>query len=177
MKRKMKRFSAGGMDDYESSDDAKNLIAAAAREKAEAEAPKTKMPDVGEPLKMASFGEAFKEARGRGDKTFEYMGKKYTTEMAKPKAAAPKAETPKPRSFAQRQEDAASKMRSARADQVSGIKKFFTPTADNPRIRRERASMQDIDSKMKKGGAVKASSASKRADGIAQRGKTRGRIV
>ena len=30
---------------------------------------------------------------------------------------------------------------------------------------------------MKKGGKVKASSASKRADGIAQRGKTRGRMV
>ena len=32
-------------------------------------------------------------------------------------------------------------------------------------------------SAMKKGGKVKASSASKRADGIAQRGKTRGRMV
>jgi hypothetical protein len=30
---------------------------------------------------------------------------------------------------------------------------------------------------MKKGGKVKASSASKRADGIAQRGKTRGRMI
>jgi hypothetical protein len=52
---------------------------------------------------------------------------------------------------------------------------------DNPRIRRERLSMQDIDSNFKKGGKVKApksvSSASKRADGIATKGKTRGRMV
>ena len=52
---------------------------------------------------------------------------------------------------------------------------------DNPRVRRERLSMQDIDSNFKKGGKVNASksvsSASKRADGIATRGKTRGRMV
>ena len=52
---------------------------------------------------------------------------------------------------------------------------------DNPRVRRERLSMQDIDSNFKKGGKVKApksvSSASKRADGIATKGKTRGRMV
>ena len=42
------------------------------------------------PLAKASFKEAFAEARAAGDKTFEYMGKKYTTEMAsdKPKAKA-----------------------------------------------------------------------------------------
>jgi hypothetical protein len=50
--------------------------------------------------------------------------------------------------------------------------------AEEERVARESAAKQ-----MKKGGKVsstkgsKASSASKRADGIAQRGKTRGRIV
>jgi hypothetical protein len=34
------------------------------------------------PLAKASFKEAFAEARAAGDKTFEYMGKKYTTELA-----------------------------------------------------------------------------------------------
>ena len=52
---------------------------------------------------------------------------------------------------------------------------------DNPRVRRERLSMQDIDSNFKKGGKVKApksvSSASKRAVGIATKGKTRGKMV
>ena len=35
---------------------------------------------------MATFKEAFREARKAGDKTFMWNGKKYTTEMAKPKA-------------------------------------------------------------------------------------------
>jgi hypothetical protein len=50
-----------------------------------------------EPAKPMKFGEAFSAARKAGQKTFEWQGKKYTTEMAsdKPKAA-PKAESPKP---------------------------------------------------------------------------------
>ena len=170
-KRKIKRYSPGGLgkDDYESSDDYKNLISAAEREDVErigSDFAKTlpKQPantTPAEPMKMASFGEAFKEARGRGDKTFEYMGKKYTTEMAKPKAAAPKAEAaepPKPRSFAQKQEAAGSKMQGAYRDAAGNIKRGIQAFMG-----------------MKKGGKV--SSASSRADGIAQRGKTRGRIV
>lgn len=39
-----------------------------------------------------SFKEAFAAARGAGDKTFEWNGKKFTTEVAKPKAAVTKAE-------------------------------------------------------------------------------------
>jgi hypothetical protein len=39
------------------------------------------------PAKTPSFKEAFAAARGAGDKTFEWGGKKFTTEMAKPKAA------------------------------------------------------------------------------------------
>ena len=162
-KRKVRKFSEGG--DYESSDDAKNLIAAAAREKADYEASQSKMPEVGSPLKMASFGEAFKEARSRGDKTFEYMGKKYSTDMAKPRAAAaapaPKVEVeekPKAKSFAEKQEAAGEKMRGAyrgAADNIKkGVKSLFG---------------------MKKGGSVKSASA--RADGCAQRGKTRGKMV
>ena len=173
MKRKVKRFNEGG--DYESSDDYKNLEAAATREKNEYLAGETAKT---EPLKMASFKEAFAEARGRGDKSFEYMGKKYTTEMAKPKVAAPKTEaveTPKARSFADKQEAAGEKMRGAYRGVAENIKKMFTPTADNPRIRRERAELAAQG--MKKGGSVKTSSASKRADGIAQRGKTRGKMI
>ena len=50
MKRKVKRFNEGG--DYESSDDYKNLEAAATREKNEYMAGETAKT---EPLKMASF--------------------------------------------------------------------------------------------------------------------------
>jgi hypothetical protein len=48
------------------------------------------------PAKTPSFKEAFAAARGAGDKTFEWGGKKFTTEMAKPKAAVkaePKVKT------------------------------------------------------------------------------------
>jgi hypothetical protein len=161
MKRKVKRYSAGDQveGDYESSDDAKNLIAAAAREKADYEASQSKMPNVGEPLKMASFGEAFKEARGRGDKTFEYMGKKYTTEMAgaKKPAAPATAKT----AFEKR----AAKQTAARTARAA---------SSEERKSRPMGQMSDVIG-AKKGGMV--GSASKRADGIAQRGKTRGRII
>jgi hypothetical protein len=87
------------------------------------------------PLAKASFKEAFAEARASGDKTFEYMGKKYTTEVAKPKAPAKR----KP-----------------------------------PAGRAAEGQMSDVVG-AKKGGKV--SSASSRGDGIAQRGKTRGKMM
>jgi hypothetical protein len=91
------------------------------------------------PLAKASFKEAFAEARAAGDKTFEYMGKKYTTELAssKPKFSASKAIGAKPA------KKAPDFMRKAMG--------------------------------MKAGGTV--SSASKRGDGCAVKGKTRGRMV
>ena len=123
---------------------------------------------VGEPLRMASFKEAFREARARGDKTFEYMGKKYTTEMAGSKKAA------EPKTAFQKRADKQTAAREAKPKGPSLMERISQGinNPDNPRIRRERAEMG-----MKKGGSVKASSASKRADGIAQRGKTRGRMV
>jgi hypothetical protein len=167
MKRKVKKFSAGG--DYDSSDDAKNLLLAADREAVEYEGEKIAKPlreaaqaAKAEPMKMASFGEAFKEARGRGDKTFEYMGKKYTTETAKPKAApkdeTPKTETDRPRTLAQKQEAAAPKMQGAYRDAASNFKRGLKSMFG-----------------MKAGGKIK--SASSRADGCAMRGKTRGKMV
>ena len=45
------------------------------------------------------------------------------------------------------------------------------------RAQEQAAAEQAAEGGMKKGGKVKVSSASKRADGIAQRGKTRGRMV
>jgi len=117
----------------------------------------TKMPDVGAPLKMASFKEAFAEARARGDKTFDYMGKKYTTEMAGGKKAPAGPKT----AFQKR----AAKQEAARATRAA---------ASAARRNMPLGQMSDVIG-AKKGGMV--SSASKRADGIAQRGKTRGRMV
>lgn len=162
MKRKVKRFSEGG--DYESSDDAKNLRLAADREAVEYEGEKIAKPlreaaaaAKAEPSKMASFKEAFAEARKSGDKTFEYMGKKYTTDLAAPKAAS-KAEAPKARTFAEKQAAAGEKMQSAYRGAAENVKRGLKSLVG-----------------MKKGGSV--SSASKRADGCAQRGKTRGKMV
>jgi len=195
-KMKVKRYQAGlGVEgDYESSEDAKNLIAAAAREKADFEAAQSKMPDVGGPAKMASFGEAFKEARGRGDKTFEYMGKKYTTEMAGgKKATAPastaKSETkPKVSSYAEAARSSktlgdvvasdAAKQAEYREAVRSGKEKTLGTKLQEfgGRFRRALATGRPQGGEgMKKGGMV--GSASKRADGCAQRGKTRGKMV
>ena len=116
------------------------------------------MPDVGAPMKMASFGEAFKEARSRGDKTFEYMGKKYTTEMAGTKKAP---EGPKT-AFQKR----AAKQTAAREARAA---------SSAARKNKPLGQMSDVVG-AKKGGVVR-SSASKRADGCAQRGKTRGKMV
>jgi hypothetical protein len=49
---------------------------------------------------------------------------------------------------------------------------------DFPNMKRSKAATEaEKEVKMKKGGTVKSSSASKRADGIATKGKTRGRII
>lgn len=141
--------------DYESSDDAKNLIAAAEREAADAAKASEK---VGEPVKMASFKEAFKEARERGDKTFEYMGKKYTTEMAGGKKPAASGEKTQAQKY------------------MENVRSKRGPIGRAMDIGRGRSGASDMGVVgAKKGGMV--GSASKRADGCATKGKTRGKMV
>ena len=118
---------------------------------------------------MASFKEAFAEARKAGDKTFEYMGKKYTTELASPSAKA-KASTGSKASAGPRVSDT--------GDESSRLAKRSPSPVPRTNLMRTssmpvRLGMSDIG--MKKGGSV--GSASKRADGIAQRGKTKGRYI
>jgi hypothetical protein len=58
------------------------------------------------------------------------------------------------------------------------IRKYKSANQDKEAVEREaEAEVKRETRGMKKGGKVKVSSASKRADGIAQRGKTRGRMV
>jgi hypothetical protein len=99
------------------------------------------------PLAKASFKEAFAEARENGDKTFEWGGKKYSTEMAKP-------------SFADKAKKA-------------GFSASETKGGAALMARKDRKDDKPM-KKMAKGGSV---SASKRGDGCAIRGKTRGRMV
>jgi len=118
------------------------------------------------PAAEQSFGQAFKAARktmlAGGDETFMYKGKSYNTNLAsdkKPvdKPVAPDATAP----------DAAARGRNAFKNLIDkrvaeDLKLRPNLTVATPRLN------------LNKGGSVK-SSASKRADGIAQRGKTRGR--
>ena len=80
------RYNDGGMPDYEREPDAQDR---AQQEGAMAEYTdrKEKEAIMSKPLAKASFKEAFAEARAAGDKTFEYMGKKYSTSVAKPEAS------------------------------------------------------------------------------------------
>ena len=180
-----------------------------------------------------TFKQSFAAARRAGDKTFEFGGKKYTTEMAAPKAKASapdesSAETARIKRQASEASKASygeEKQRQARmakeqalqtvspesaligggglramkmlAEGLAGrqaakeaaktmgrrMEKDITPRA--PQLTNEplKIGREPLKLGMKKGGAVKkmasggsVSSASKRADGIAQRGKTRGRI-
>ena len=141
------------------------------------------------PEKKMTFGEAFKAARGRGDKTFEYMGKKFTTEMAGGRgstASAPSRDTSSAR------DTSAPTTRQGR--RIAEIEKAMSKPAGDAKASstygeaaRSARTLGDLfrgsarhprtGTTYKKGGSVKASSASKRADGIAQRGKTKGRMV
>jgi hypothetical protein len=130
-----KRYNDGGLPDYEREPDAEDKAqqnAAVAEYKVE----KGMNPNLNADM---TFKEAFAAARKEGDKTFEWRGKKYTTELApsKPKPKAPEKRKPLP----------------GRATE---------------------GKMSDVVG-AKKGGMV--SSASKRGDGCAIKGKTRGRMV
>ena len=105
--------------------------------------------------KKETFKEAFAKARKAGDKTFMFNGKKYTTEMKGEKKADSKSE--------------------AKAEPKA------EPAAETPRRKTPREKFKGLMGMLgnvktyKSGGSV--SSASKRADGCAQRGKTKGRFV
>ena len=105
--------------------------------------------DSGSSSSGKSFSQAFREARKSGQDTFTWNGKKYTTEMAgeKKPSAAPASEP----------------------ERETTEYDFGTT---NPSEFKRGGKVK----KMASGGAVK-SSASKRADGCAQRGKTRGRMI
>ena len=147
MKRKVKRFSAGG--DYESSDDARNLIAAAEREEREFKGMGSDVID------ETGTKSRLKRNLETGE-LYDPEGTKSTkADKAKPKA-------PPLRTAFQKRAAKQTAAREARAA-VKAARKA-EPLGQ----------MSDVIG-AKKGGMM--SSASKRADGCAIRGKTRGRIV
>lgn len=144
----------------------------AARDK---ETGKVKQVGLAPSAKLSNFGAAFAAARKAGQKTFEFKGKKYTTEMAKPKAK-PKADTSRanevPPGPKQKMEG---KTASGVAREARGIKSGRAGAMGRDPSRYGKPVALD-ELGFKKGGSVK-SSASKRADGIAMKGKTRGKMV
>ena len=144
-------------------------------------------------MATSGFGKAFREARASGDKTFTFNGKKYTTEMApeeqKSVGGKPKLDKYVPRdSDTRKGEIMTSKNAKPRDEYVrSGQKSFDTerepealasPNKPGTNISYENTATSDMS--MKRGGAVKkmasGGSASSRADGIATKGKTRGKM-
>lgn len=158
------------------------------------------------PGKSQTFKEAFAAARGAGNKTFEWQGKRYTTEMAGAKKAAsapaaasysnegrsrPTATTATAakapssiydtsrdpllrkisESMKEKREAAAELRRESRRGQASAPTKERREDPYTGRTAVER--MKDLRG-YAGGGSVK--SASKRADGIASRGKTRCKV-
>lgn len=180
-----------------------------------------------------TFKQSFAAARRAGDKTFEFEGKKYTTELAasKAKASAPDESSAETARIKRRADEASKaaygeeKQRQARMAKEQALEKVSPESAligggglramkmlaeglaakqaakeaaktmgrrpekdITPRPARLtneplKIGREPLKIGMKKGGAVKShssggsmSSASKRGDGIAQRGKTRGRI-
>lgn len=118
-----------------------------------------------------TFKEAFAAARRAGDKTFSWGGKKFTTELAGAKKSTDTGdETARllARKPALKYQSLQDRKRSYEAERAkSGVGMYGT-------TKRERSPLPTAsDMAYKKGGMT----ASKRADGIAQRGKTKGTIV
>lgn len=137
-------------------------------------------------MATSAFGKAFRAAREAGDTEFEFGGKKYNTKMkdddsapakkAEPKASQEFPKTPAPKYDASSDSKPEKKTGTGIGpyNAFSGVGDYLnkTFTAEG----REEAKKEAKDRLgMKKGGAVR-SSASSRADGIAKRGKTKGRI-
>jgi hypothetical protein len=144
-------------------------------------------------MAISEFGKAFREARASGDKTFTFKGKKYTTEMApaeqKSVGGKPKMGAYVPRdSDTRKGEIMRSKNAVPRDEYVrSGQKSFDTErepealaSTNKPGTNISYENTETSDMSMRRGGKVKkmasGGSASSRADGIATKGKTRGKM-
>lgn len=182
--RKIKRFTTGGVtdDDLEAANASEDPIATLNKRKGWTDT-EEETPTV---TKKQSFKEAFAENRKAGNKTFEWEGKKYTTEMAGEKKATPKTEAaPKPAAKpAAKYETPYDRMNrenretsQSRADTRAETERL---AKRNPSPGRWKFDSSKVNPKtllpLKKGGVV-GSSASRRADGIATKGKTKGRML
>lgn len=180
-KRKVRRFDEGGMTD----DEVASFAGTPENESNAGMAEAYKEPEA----KKLTFKEAFASARKAGDKNFQWEGKKFTTEMAgEKKAAIPKAQPAaeaKEEKPKLRYQSLADRARSYEEDRAkSGVGMYGTKKSE-PKEERKPLPLKSTKSEsgnsflgalgLKKGGSV--SSASRRGDGIANKGKTKGRMV
>ncbi|NBW22615.1 MAG: hypothetical protein EBR82_83190 [Caulobacteraceae bacterium] len=115
--------------------------------------------------KLSRFGAAFNAARKKGEKIFEFNGKKYTTELASEKpATTKKAPESRPMNL-----NASPNIQYKNAPKMVQL-------SDS-----EGYGLDEARGGMKRGGKVKkmasGGSASKRADGCCVKGKTRGKMM
>jgi hypothetical protein len=152
-------------------------------------------------MALSAFQQAFADARKSGDKTFEFNGKQYTTQL---KEEAPAAKTSASKTSASKAGPSATPSAGSQMGPGSSSTKDTAPAkkesqgsmsiGDTDYAKSVRASQADgesgflgkrmreaMGSSYKKGGSVKkmakGGSASSRADGCAQRGKTRGMML
>jgi hypothetical protein len=141
------------------------------------------------PLKITpkTFGAAFSAARKRGDKTFEFKGTKFTTQTKEEKDREVTPEAKKVMDQTRRDREGNFRAQARKADVAMetpeergamNLEGFKRDKKDMEGFKRDKKDMAGSGeySPFKKGGSVK-SSASKRADGIAVKGKTRGKMV
>jgi hypothetical protein len=129
-------------------------------------------------MALSAFKQAFADARKSGDKTFEFGGKKYTTQL-KEEASAP-VKAPSSEAGPSATPSAGSQMGPGSSATKSESPRFKSPIVKFFEDVRERGNKDLAERGMKKGGKVKkmasGGSASSRADGIASKGKTRGKM-
>lgn len=183
--RKTKRYDDGGMTDEDVKSFAgtpENESTAGMREAYQPTKAEKAEDTTESASKKTTFKEAFASARKAGDKTFQWEGKKFTTEMAGEKKTAPasskSAEPEKAKPQYQSLQDRARGYEAERAK--SGVGMYGT----TKREREDRKPLPLKSTKSESGysgmGAMKfskgGSTASRRADGIATKGKTRGKM-
>ena len=140
-------------------------------------------------MALSEFQKAFKAARASGEKEFEYEGKKYNTKYKEESESSVKPSAAKSSSSSTPREAAIAESNDQTSPAPSAPKKEYYRNLSGKMVEKTPAPASDEDggflgkrfreamgSSYKKGGSVR-SSASSRADGIAQRGKTKGRIV
>ena len=154
-------------------------------------------------MATSEFGKAFRSARTAGDKTFTFKGKKYTTDLApeeqKSVGGKPKMGAYVPRDSDTRKGEIMTSKNAVPRDEYvrSGQRSFYRETEPSEIMANryrdmgmdkmaEKSPYEDdemmggVKGGYKRGGAVKkmasGGSASSRADGIATKGKTRGKM-